>query len=178
MSAPVPANGRSVQAKPAGTADGSHVPFLLASSHARACGSASWGWRHLSRLRDTRGTPQPAGNPVRFTVLEVVRAVERATGRQVPLHIGARRPGDPPVLVASSKKATPILGSNPRRSPLNEIEAPAISSQAHAGDLTVEGTTTKWNVGSFRSGQPTPLPPRRPLPGCGSAVPATRVPDR
>ena len=25
----------------------------------------------------------------------------------------------------------------------------AISSQANAGDLTVEGTTTKWNVGSF-----------------------------
>ena len=25
----------------------------------------------------------------------------------------------------------------------------AISSQAFAGDLTVEGTTTKWNVGSF-----------------------------
>ncbi|MYG79463.1 MAG: hypothetical protein F4189_14020 [Acidimicrobiaceae bacterium] len=25
----------------------------------------------------------------------------------------------------------------------------AISSQADAGDLTVEGTTTKWNVGSF-----------------------------
>ena len=25
----------------------------------------------------------------------------------------------------------------------------AISSQANAGDLTVDGTTTKWNVGSF-----------------------------
>ena len=59
------------------------------------------------------------------SVLEVVRAVERATRRRVPFHIGPRRPGDPPVLVASPRKATSILGWKPRRSALDEIVASA-----------------------------------------------------
>ena len=62
------------------------------------------------------------------TVLEVVGAVERATGRHVPLRIGPRRPGDPPALVASPTKATAILGWKPKRSSLDEIVASAVSA--------------------------------------------------
>ena len=54
-------------------------------------------------------------------MLEVVAAVERATGRSVPFAIGPRRPGDPPALVASADKARAILGWQPMRSTLDEI---------------------------------------------------------
>ncbi|MBP7142471.1 MAG: UDP-glucose 4-epimerase GalE [Opitutaceae bacterium] len=43
------------------------------------------------------------GHPT--SVLEVIRAVEKATGRKVPYSIVARRAGDPPALYADSSKA-------------------------------------------------------------------------
>jgi len=54
------------------------------------------------------------------SVLEVIRAVERVGGRPVPFEIAARRPGDPPVLVASSELMAKETGWSPR---LAEIEA-------------------------------------------------------
>ncbi|HMK28739.1 MAG TPA: UDP-glucose 4-epimerase GalE [Terriglobales bacterium] len=42
--------------------------------------------------------------------LEVVRMVEKVTGRNVPLRMAPRRPGDPPVLVAEVGKAKQVLG--------------------------------------------------------------------
>jgi UDP-glucose-4-epimerase GalE len=47
------------------------------------------------------------------SVREVIRAVERATGKPVPLTIGPRRPGDPPRLVASALRARQELGFAP-----------------------------------------------------------------
>ncbi len=44
------------------------------------------------------------------SVLEVIRSVERVTGREVPYEVKARRPGDTARLVASSKKAHRQLG--------------------------------------------------------------------
>ena len=49
------------------------------------------------------------------SVLEVVQAAERATGRQVRRRIGPRRPGDPPFLVADPSKAQKVLGWTARR---------------------------------------------------------------
>jgi len=43
-------------------------------------------------------------------VLEVIRAVERVTGRKVPYTIAPRRAGDPPALYADSTKAQTELG--------------------------------------------------------------------
>lgn len=48
------------------------------------------------------------------SVREVVRAVERATGKAVPSTLGPRRPGDPPRLVASAERARQQLGFAPR----------------------------------------------------------------
>ena len=55
------------------------------------------------------------------SVMEVVRAVETVTGRTVPFEIGARRAGDPPVLVANSDKLKQTLGWKPRFPELADI---------------------------------------------------------
>ena len=48
------------------------------------------------------------------SVREVVQAVERAAGVPVPVRVGARRPGDPPRLVASAALSRERLGWQPR----------------------------------------------------------------
>jgi UDP-glucose-4-epimerase GalE len=53
------------------------------------------------------------GNGRPTSVREVVEAVERVTGREVPAAEGARRPGDPAVLFASSAKIKRELGWRP-----------------------------------------------------------------
>jgi UDP-glucose 4-epimerase len=56
-----------------------------------------------------------------FTVLEVIEAARRVTGREIPIRRGARRPGDPAVLVASSEKIKRELGWQPQRQDLDAI---------------------------------------------------------
>lgn len=50
------------------------------------------------------------GNGLGFSVLDVINAAARVTGREVPFSKGDRREGDPAVLVASSSKAETVLG--------------------------------------------------------------------
>ena len=52
------------------------------------------------------------------TIREVIDCARRVTGREIPVEVGPRRDGDPPVLVASSVKATRELGWKPRREQL------------------------------------------------------------
>ncbi|MFB3778042.1 MAG: UDP-glucose 4-epimerase GalE [Bryobacteraceae bacterium] len=59
------------------------------------------------------------------SVLEVLRAVERVTGRKVPRVMGARRAGDPPVLVADASRLERSLGWKPRFTDLREIVSTA-----------------------------------------------------
>ncbi|MBI1791782.1 MAG: UDP-glucose 4-epimerase GalE [Acidobacteria bacterium] len=59
------------------------------------------------------------------SVREVIRAVEEVTGRAVPVRVGPRREGDPPVLVACSDKLRRALGWKPRYEDLREIVATA-----------------------------------------------------
>lgn len=49
-----------------------------------------------------------------YSVLEVVDAVSKVTGKKVPISNGSRRPGDPPVLIADAAKAKIKLGWHPR----------------------------------------------------------------
>jgi UDP-glucose 4-epimerase len=60
-----------------------------------------------------------------YTVREVVQVAERVTGRRVPVQMGARRPGDPAVLVAASDRIRRELGWRPRFQSLDEIVASA-----------------------------------------------------
>jgi UDP-glucose 4-epimerase len=56
-----------------------------------------------------------------FSVAEVIAAAERVTGSEAPRDIDARRPGDPPALVASNSRARQLLGWTPRRGTLEEM---------------------------------------------------------
>ena len=56
-----------------------------------------------------------------YTNKEVIACAGRVTGRQIPVRIGPRRPGDPPALVASSEKAERELGWRPTRASLETI---------------------------------------------------------
>ncbi len=49
------------------------------------------------------------------TVLELVDAIERVTGRRVPVQLAPRRPGDAPSLVANNAEARRVLGWAPQR---------------------------------------------------------------
>jgi UDP-glucose 4-epimerase len=60
-----------------------------------------------------------------YSVLEVVRTVERVTGTGIQVIFEAPRAGDPPVLVASSELARQELGWSPRHSGLEDIIASA-----------------------------------------------------
>lgn len=54
------------------------------------------------------------GNGTGFSVLQIIRAAERVTGRAVAYEVAPRRAGDPAVLVASSRRARDRLGWKPR----------------------------------------------------------------
>ncbi|MDA8032915.1 MAG: UDP-glucose 4-epimerase GalE [Actinomycetota bacterium] len=70
------------------------------------------------------------GNGTGFSVLDVVAAVERATGRRVPLRHADRRLGDPAVLVASAARAGQLLGWHPARPSLDTMVADAYALRA------------------------------------------------
>jgi UDP-glucose-4-epimerase GalE len=78
----------------------------LADAHVRAL-------QHLERGGDSLTTNLGTGRG--HSVLEVVQAAEKATGRPVRRTMGPRRPGDPPVLVADPAKAQRMLGWAARR---------------------------------------------------------------
>jgi UDP-glucose 4-epimerase len=61
------------------------------------------------------------GNGDGFSNLEVIQAAERVVGRPIDYAVGPRRPGDPPVLVASSEQAATVLGWRPERPSLDEM---------------------------------------------------------
>lgn len=51
-----------------------------------------------------------------YSVKEVLKQVEEVTGRRVPVQAAARRPGDPPALVADPRRAEKVLGWKATRS--------------------------------------------------------------
>lgn len=61
------------------------------------------------------------GSATGSTVLEIVRACERETGREIRVKRAARRAGDPPRLVADSRRATAELGFRNREDALGSI---------------------------------------------------------
>lgn len=84
----------------------------LADAHVLALRAALEGKRALAlNLGAGRG----------FSVYEVIETVRRVTGVNVPIDVGPRRPGDPPVLIADSRKANHILGWQPRYPELTQI---------------------------------------------------------
>lgn len=69
----------------------------------------------------TSSTTFNLGNGTGFSVREVIKAVEKVTGLQVPVVEGPRRAGDPAVLIASSEKIRRELGWQPQYKKLEPI---------------------------------------------------------
>lgn len=61
------------------------------------------------------------GNGGGFSVLETIEAARRISGIEVPYELAARRAGDPPTLVASSRKAQRLLGWKPEFDSIESI---------------------------------------------------------
>ena len=80
-----------------------------------------------------------------YSVMEVLRCAAQVTGRQFPIRTGPRRPGDPPVLIASNQKARDVLGWVPEQSSLENIIASAwkwhckMKESAHGARRTAQG---------------------------------------
>jgi UDP-glucose 4-epimerase len=94
---------------PDGTAIRDYVHVIdLADAHLKA----------LKRLEQSLGAMN-LGTTEGFSVREIVAAVERVTGRSLPVSYQPRRAGDPPALTADSSRAREVLDWTPRRSTLD-----------------------------------------------------------
>jgi UDP-glucose 4-epimerase len=75
----------------------------------------------LDRLTEGSLGPINLGTREGFSVLEIVAAIERVTGRALPTTFNPRRAGDPDALIADSGRARDVLGWQPTRSNLDEM---------------------------------------------------------
>ena len=99
-------------ATPDGTCVRDYIHVLdIADSHLRA----------LESIERVSGEAFNVGNSRGFSILEVLDAAERVTGRKIPRKMSPRRPGDPAVLVASKEKLHKALGWEAQHSSLEEI---------------------------------------------------------
>jgi UDP-glucose 4-epimerase len=94
----------------------------LAAAHVLALGGARKGEHRIFNL----------GNGNGFSVHEVISAAREVTGLEIPTVEAARRPGDPPELVAAGAKIRSELGWEPRKPTLAEMIGDAWAfAQAH-----------------------------------------------
>jgi UDP-glucose 4-epimerase len=85
---------------------------------------------HLLALNGTRSGEHRVynlGNGNGFSVREVIAAARSVTGMEIATNEAPRRPGDPPMLVASSDRIRSELGWEPRKPALEEMVADAWS---------------------------------------------------
>lgn len=115
---------------------------VLGTDYPTADGTAVRDYVHVLDIADahvraleadlTGSTSVNLGTGVGYSVLAVAEAARRTTGRPIPTLARARRPGDPPALVAALGRAEAVLGWRPRHSSLEEILASAWAwHQAH-----------------------------------------------
>lgn len=88
----------------------------LASAHLLAL-------KHL--LNNGESKQYNLGNGKGFSVREVIEAVKKVTGKEFTVVEDLRRPGDPPVLVATSEKIKNELGWTPKYTDIEAIVASA-----------------------------------------------------
>lgn len=97
---------------PDGTCIRDYIHVLdLARAHLLAIDHMSPGRHEIYNL----------GNGNGFSNKEVVSAVEQVIGREIPVTITDRRPGDPARLIASSEKAKAELGWKPEKPDLTDM---------------------------------------------------------
>jgi UDP-glucose 4-epimerase len=113
---------------PDGTCVRDYIHVLdISDSHLRA----------LESIESVSGEAFNVGNSRGFSILEVLDAAEKITGRKIPRTLSPRRPGDPAVLVASKDKLHRMLGWQAQHSSLEEIIGSAWSwKQKHPRGYT------------------------------------------
>jgi UDP-arabinose 4-epimerase len=84
----------------------------LATAHVNAI-------QYLERTRDSFELNLGTGRT--YSVLDIVSAIERLTGKKVPTVVAPRRPGDPPALLSDPSQANVRLGFVPQHSDLDTI---------------------------------------------------------
>jgi UDP-glucose 4-epimerase len=75
----------------------------------------------LKRMDDIGPQKLNLGNGDGYSVKEVIETAIKVTGRDIPVRNAKRRQGDPPILVASSKKTRKLLDLKPRYPSLTQI---------------------------------------------------------
>jgi len=94
---------------------------------------------HSSALAHLRGGGKSdvfnCGYSKGYSVLEVIEAVKRISGRDFDVRLSPRRPGDPPAIVAASDKIRRTLGWSPRHADLDGIVADALAWEARLTGL-------------------------------------------
>ncbi|MBL9010476.1 MAG: UDP-glucose 4-epimerase GalE [Alphaproteobacteria bacterium] len=92
---------------------------------------------HVAALDYLAGGGAPAafnlGSGEGASVRQILAAIGRAVGRDVPLQTAPRRPGDPPALVADPARAMAALGWRPRLSGLDDIVRTAVAWHRREG---------------------------------------------
>jgi UDP-glucose 4-epimerase len=83
----------------------------LGDAHLKALGELEDGHELELNLGTGRGT----------SVRQIIDACRRITGHPIPETVGARRPGDPPRLVADARLARETLGWRPRYAEIDSI---------------------------------------------------------
>jgi len=90
---------------------------------------------HLDALRYLRNGGDSGvfncGYGTGYSVLEVIRSVEKAAGRKLDVRLVGRRAGDPAAIVAGAEKVRRVLGWMPRHQDLDEIVASALAWEKH-----------------------------------------------
>lgn len=111
---------------------GPHVT-IFGTDYETADGTCIRDYVHVADLADAHAKALKAldegassnaynlGSGQGYSVREVVAAVERIVGVRVPVKFGARRPGDPAVLISDISKALQSLRWRPRFTNLDEI---------------------------------------------------------
>jgi UDP-glucose 4-epimerase len=78
--------------------------------------------RALKSLQQSATSKQyNLGNGQGFSVQQVIDCAREVTGREIPISIEPRRPGDPAVLVADATRIKAELGWNPQFASLAKI---------------------------------------------------------
>jgi UDP-glucose-4-epimerase GalE len=124
------------------TADGTCVRDYihvtdLADAHVRAL---------RALLEGAENTALNIGTGRGWSVRELVAQVREVTGREFPVQVGTRRPGDPPVLVADASRARRQLSWQPVYSDL--------SSQVRHAWVWRQGNCQTWKRMQTRSSKP------------------------
>lgn len=78
---------------------------------------------HILALRALEGGSRRynLGSGQGFSVRQVIQAARQVTGHPIPERVGPRRPGDPPVLIASAERIRCELGWKPRYTTIEGI---------------------------------------------------------